>query len=100
VNALPLIASQANQLHYWNEMKKASRASHRLSRVWVLDEAIDARTKETEDRVLWQRKNVVDGKWDLEVDADLRPLPPKDRGYQAYMFLLTAFIIEAIMWGM
>jgi hypothetical protein len=99
VKALPLITWQANQLYYWNEMKKASRASHRLSRVLVLDEVIDARTKETESRVLLRRKSVVGERWALDVDGDLRPLPPKDRGHRAYMFLLTAFIIEAVMWG-
>lgn len=56
----------------------------------------------TKDEEIW---NPEESAWSsplsMEAPKDLVPeLPPADRGRRAYLFMLSAFIIEAIMWGM
>jgi hypothetical protein len=81
-------------------MRSASRASQRFSRVLVLDKAIDelVQRHEEEEDVRASVEAVSVTTLEAVENAKTR-LPPTDRGTQAYLFMLTAFAIEAIMWG-
>ena len=79
-------------------MRSASRASQRFSRVLVLDKAIDALVEQHEQEEVLAA--IEAKRYPAEaVEIAKTRLPPTDRGIKAYLFLLSAFIIEAIMWG-
>lgn len=74
-------------------MRGASRASQRFSRVLVLDKAIDALAELHEED-----EEALASIFTDEDDAKTR-LPPTDRGSNAMLFMVAAFVIEAVMWG-
>jgi hypothetical protein len=77
-------------------MRSASRASQRLSRVLVIDKAIDALTEQHEEA---QAFAAIEAAEYNQAEYAKPRLHPADRGSKAYCFMLSAFIIEAIMWG-
>jgi hypothetical protein len=82
--------------------------SKRLSRALVLDRSIEFLAQ-----VQDEEQNRWTAMWDLgenrsfstpvpQDDKPLKPaanIPPPDRGSKAILFMISAFIIEAIMWG-
>jgi hypothetical protein len=78
-------------------MRAPSRASQRFSRVLVLDKAVDA-LRELHEEDFDDGITIVESHDDHEA-AKRSNLPPTDRGLRAYLFMLSAFTIEAIMWG-
>jgi hypothetical protein len=80
-------------------MRSASRASQRFSRVLVLDKAIDELVQRHEEEDVRASIEAVSVTTHEAVENAKIKLPPTDRGTQAYLFMLTAFAIEAIMWG-
>jgi hypothetical protein len=85
------------------------RTSKRLSRALVLDRSIEflAKVNDEEQR---DREKALDQRMSVQrfhTSESLESLvkshdnvPPPDRGSKALMFMISAFIIEAIMWGM
>lgn len=35
----------------------------------------------------------------IQFEREMEPLPPVDRGKSAYLFLLSAFVVETVVWG-
>jgi hypothetical protein len=80
----------------------------RLSRVLVLDRSIEflARVNDEEQNrwtAMWEQGQ--NRSFSTIVSQDEKPLkptsniPPPDRGSKAILFMISVFIIEAIMWG-
>jgi hypothetical protein len=80
-------------------MRSASRASQRFSRVLVLDKAIDALAEQHEEEEILAAIDAKTYPTTEVVEVAKTRLPPTDKGAKAYLFLLSAFTIEAIMWG-
>jgi hypothetical protein len=85
--------------------------SKRLSRALVLDRSIEflAQVNDEQQRDQWttlernqrqepQQHDTPDGKTEKPL-PEIPTIPPPDRGSKAILFMISAFIIEAIMWG-
>jgi hypothetical protein len=91
--------SSNSALHQNHEIRSTSRASQRFSRVFVLDKAIDALAERHEQEGVFAAADTFSVTTSEAVDNAKTRLSPSDRGTRAYLYMLAAFIIEAIMWG-
>jgi hypothetical protein len=81
-------------------MRAPSRASQRFSRVLVLDKAVDSLNEHVEETEALAAIEQERGSLEAVENAKLPGrLPPTDRGLNAWLFMFSAFTIEAIMWG-